>query len=162
MNFNQSTYIIQNQSEFYVNFQIKYTSSHLAWINFFETILGISPELIYLYQDKILIFIIPDRFLETRKKWQNYVKSHISSLKFHLRINPFSQNLTEIIRNWYLNIKNLNIQISIVNDCVQITLKPPNNLRQFVIGKNGGELELLTIFLHDCVRGSYNFLLKIL
>ena len=159
---NQSTFIIQNQTDYYINFQIKYTSSHLAWINFFEPILGITPELIYLYQNKVLLFINSDRFLEIRRKWQNYVKSHINSLKFHVRINPFSQNLTEIIGNWYQNIKNLEIQISIVNKCVQITLNPPKNLRQFVIGKNGGELELLTIFLHDCVQGNYNFLLKIL
>ncbi len=159
---NQSTFIIQNQTDYYINFQIKYTSSHLAWINFFEPILRISPELLYLYQDKVLIFINPSQFLETRRKWQNYVKLHVHSLKYHIRIKSYSQNLTEIIGNWYQNIKNLEIQISIVNKCVQITLKPPNYLRQFVIGKNGSELELLTIFLHDCVQGNYNFLLKIL
>ena len=159
---NQSTFIVQNQTDYYINFQIKYTSSHLAWINFFEPILGISPELLYLYQDKVLIFINPDQFLETRRKWQNYVKLHVHSFKHHIRIKSYSQNLTEIIGNWYQNIKNLEIQISIINKCVQITLKPPSYLRQFVIGKNGSELELLTIFLHDCVQGNYNFLLKIL
>ena len=80
---------------------------------------------------------------------------------YHVRLVKYSQNLSQLIKNWYVNIKELEISVEAIGSSYQITITAPKNLRQFVIGKNGAEIEMLASFLDKCIAGKQNYQLKI-
>ncbi|WP_371801932.1 hypothetical protein [Candidatus Lokiarchaeum ossiferum] len=144
-----------------INFKIFYTNNHLGWIQFIENKIKTKLKFVHIYEDRLFVFIDPDKFDQANRQWHYYLKSRRYRTMYHVRLIKFSQNLSQLIKNWYVNIKELKIDIESIGSSYQITITAPKNLRQFVIGKNGVEIEMLASFLDKCIAGKQNYQLKI-
>ncbi len=145
----------------YVNFHIRYTSTHLAWFQFFEKKIKIEPLLVYIHEDCVICFVDPMIYQEILKKWNNYMKFCYSKPQFHVRFVKYSQDLKEIIEFWYFNIKNLEVSIDFDENSFKILLNAPKKYRKFLIGKHGKEIEMIVSFLENCIAGNFQYSLKI-
>ena len=145
----------------YVNFHITYSSTHLAWFQFFENTVKIEPLLIFIHDQIVICFVDPINFQEILRKWNTYIKYCRTKPEFHVRFIKYSQDLKEIIESWYSSVKDLEVSISFVQNSYNILLKVPKKYRKFLIGKNGKEIEMLVSFLESCITGNFQYSLKI-
>lgn len=145
-----------------VNFYLTYSNEELGWIQWFEKLIKISPKFVYIHGSKLFFFIESKDFGEINRKWHQFMKLKKFKIYFHVRLLEFTQDLELLIHHWYKNIKNLEVKINFSQNIYEILICAPKNLRQFVIGKNGSEIEMLGTFLSECVIGNYQFQIKIL
>ena len=148
---------IMESSQKALKFHMEYTREHLYWFHFFQQKISLSPKMVYLFEDRVFAFFEEPYYEEAKRLWHKYITRYRRKTKYHFRLLEYSDDLATIIKNWYCNIKNLQIDIVLENHCFLIELQPPKNLRQFVIGKQGVEIEMLTQFLDSCIYGDYNF-----
>jgi len=80
---------------------------------------------------------------------------------FHIRFIKFSQELKEIIENWYFSIKELEVSVEFNQNSFEILLNAPKKYRKFLIGRHGKEIEMLVSFLENCIAGNFEYSLKI-
>lgn len=146
---------------YYVNFHITYTSTHLAWFQYFENDIKIEPLLVYIHEECVICFVNPINYQEILRKWNNYLKFRSSKPLFHVRFIKFSQELKEIIEYWYFSIKNLEVSIGFDQNSFNISLNAPKKYRKFLIGRHGKEIEMLVSFLENCIVGNFQYSLKI-
>ena len=147
---------------YYVNFHITYTSTHLAWFQFFKKKkINIEPLLIYIHEGCVIFFVDPMIYQDILGKWNNYMKFSNSKPLFHVRFIKYSQDLKEIIEYWYFHIKDLEVTIDFDENSFNITLNAPKKFRKFLIGKHGKEIEMLVSFLENCIAGNFQYSLKI-
>ncbi len=140
-----------------LRFHLAYTKNHLYWMQYFKNKIGITPRLVYLHADRVMGFFPHDSFVKAKQHWHTFRKNSAKKLRYHIRILEFANNLQDLISHWYPNLKQLTVHTQLVSNCFQITLIPPPKLRQFLIGKNGAEIEMLTQFLKTTLEGNYNF-----
>ncbi|MHA1646985.1 MAG: hypothetical protein ACTSVU_05595 [Promethearchaeota archaeon] len=145
----------------YVNFRSRYDETQLAWLQFMEIKLKSRPKLLFKHGDRLVVFVDTIEFLPVLRKWQYYLDNRRHRFDMHVRVLPFSNNLEVMIRNWYHSIKDLQIKIEIIENCININLVAPSNLQQFLIGKKGKELECLGDFLNRCIVGDFNFHIRV-
>ena len=143
--------------KFRVKFRIQYSKSHLFWLQFFRTRISITPKLIYIFDDRVCVFCDPSQFTQAKRRWHTYISQPHHHLNYHFRILVYSENLVDLIKSWYQNVKNLQVIISQGFKNIKIELYPPHNLRQFIIGKHGNEIEMLSAFLDHCIYGNWNY-----
>ena len=144
-----------------INFKISYTNKHLGWIQFIEKKIKTKPKFVHLYEDRLFVFIDSANFNQANRQWHYYLKRRRYKTMYHVRLIKYSQNLSQLIKNWYVNIKELEIKVETIGSSFKISIMAPKNLRQFVIGKNGVEIEMLASFLDKCIAGRQNYQLKI-
>ena len=146
----------------YVNFHITYTSTHLAWFQFFKKKkINIEPLLIYIHEECVICLVDPMTYQDILGKWNNYLKYSSSKPLFHVRFIKFSQDLKEIIEYWYFHIKDLEVSIDFDENSYKILLNAPKKFRKFLIGRHGKEIEMLVSFLENCIAGNFQYSLKI-
>ena len=147
---------------YYVNFHITYTSTHLAWFQFFKkNKIDIEPLLIYIHEDCVICFVDPIIYQEILRKWNKYLKFGRTKPYFHIRFIKFSQELKEIIENWYFSIKDLEVSVEFNQNSFEILLNAPKKFRKYLIGRHGKEIEMLVSFLENCIAGNFEYSLKI-
>ena len=144
-----------------VNFKIAYTNNHLGWLQFLEKKIKTKPKFVHFFEDRLFVFIDPSKFQHANRQWHYYLKTRRYRTMYHVRLIKFSQNLSQLIKNWYVNIKELEVDVDINGESYQITINAPKSLRQFVIGRGGAEIEMLASFLDKCTAGKQNYQLKI-
>lgn len=140
-----------------LKFHLEYTKTHLFWIQFLKHHISLTPNLIFVFGDRVLCFFEKKDFDQAKRRWHGYISKPHRRITHHFRILLYSENLATLIKNWYYNIKKLKVEVNFENNCYNIDLYPPKNLRQFIIGKNGAELEMLANFLDSCISGGYNY-----
>ena len=149
------------KNENILSFQLQYTKNHLFWLQFIESKVDLTPKLIHIWEDKVLVFFHPDEFDFAKQNWHKYLVNRKYKRAYHFRILEDSDDLKSLISNWFVNIKDLKVKVNRINNCYQIRLFSPPKLRQFIIGKNGKEIEMLTNFLLNNIKGNYNYQLLI-
>ena len=153
------------KKKFLLHYHLKYSEDHLNWMRFFDQI-RITPKVIFLYGNRVCVFVEQKSFDDTNRRWKFFLKTHRRGEKpiGHIRILGWSNDLEQFIRNWFVNIKEFDIQITpdFTQSTINITLGPPPHLRQFLIGKKGRELTMLNTFFDQCTKreNKYNVVIK--
>lgn len=129
------------------SYQIKYSSTHLKWLHFFNNITNVDPRLIFIYANRIVVIVSSDDLEICKSKWDYFRKKKHIDKDLHVRIIAESLKIKGLITNWFQNIKYIEVLIN--KD--EIILKTAKNLRQFIIGKSGFELRMLENFINKCI-----------
>jgi hypothetical protein len=146
-----------------LKYKFKYSSIHLKWLQFFINRFNVSPRLIFFYKDRTIVIIDSKNFPSLKLKWARYCKNNIVNNGQHIRIINNSNNLEDLIKNWFPNIKSKQVSIEKGIDTEKkiefqdVTIQVAKNLRQFIIGRAGFELEMLDNFLNTHFLHNNNY-----
>ncbi len=151
-------------SKFILKFRFKYDYHQLRWFQLIQKIIGYPSKLVFLYENRVLIFLDPTNFLDANKRFIEFSEFFTVKSNFHIRLIPFYEDFEELIRNWFYNLRDkvqVHIQFSKEDLHYEIEIGAPRNVHQFIYGQNRREIKMLTAFLEQSVEGKHKFNFRI-
>ena len=151
----------ENTPKILIQLKAKYKSTHLSWLQFLEQKFETPIQFLYIYHSKIICLLDSAIYQKAVKNWQLKLMKRRHCPSFRVRLIEYSEDLRQLIQNWFANIKNLNLSIQENLGEIIIQIHPSTRLRQFIIGKDGSEIKLLQQFLNENNQFGINFQIEV-
>ena len=133
-----------------LNYHLKYSNEYIQIFQFLNEHIKIEkPKMIEIIGNTLIIFVYDYKFVREDKKLNLYIKMHRnrSKLQYKIRLRKYSTDLHSFVKKWFPQIPKLNVQIKKNQKEIFIELNTPSKFLNFVLGKDGREIQMLKTLL---------------